>query len=129
MGGFILLARNLSRPSSAHAQSLFAAYVHSHFPDNHTNTASRPLLPPNELLDIVPGNIFVYCFTFHPLRSKVTLFYECLNKGVIKLLPTPDIYIPGKFFDEAAIYYDIHRRNDIVVRRVNTAERRDLFEW
>ena len=94
-----------------------------------TNTASRPLLPPNELLDIVPGNIFVYCFTFHPLRSKVTLFYECLNKGVIRLIPTPDIYVPGKYFDEAAIYYDIHRRNDIVIRRVNTAQRRDLFEW
>ena len=94
-----------------------------------TNTASRPLLPPNELLDIVPGNIFVYCFTFHPLRSKVTLFYECINKGVIRLRPTPDIYVPGRFFDEAAIYYDIHRRNDIVIRRVNTAQRRDLFEW
>lgn len=94
-----------------------------------TNIASRPLLPPNELLDIVPGNIFVYCFTFHPLRSKVTLFYECLNKGVIKLTPTPDIYIPGRFFDEASIYYDIQRRNDIVIRRVNAAQRKDLFEW
>ncbi len=94
-----------------------------------TNTASRPLLPPNELLDIVPGNIFIYCFTFHPLRSKVTLFYECLNKGVIKLFPTPDIYVPGKYFDEAAIYYDIHRRNDIVIRRMNTAQHKDLFEW
>ena len=94
-----------------------------------TNSASRPLLPPNELLDIVPGNIFVYCFTFHPLRSKVTLFYECLNKGVIRLKPTPDIYVPGKYFDEAAIYYDIRRRNDIVIRRVNNAQRHDLFEW
>ena len=51
------------------------------------------------------------------------------QKGVIKLKPTPDIYIPGKYFDEAAIYYDIRRRNDIVIRRVNTAQRRDLFEW
>ena len=94
-----------------------------------TNTASRPLLPPNELLDIIPGNIFVYCFTFHPLRSKVTLFYECLNKGVIRLKPTPDIYVPGRYFDEGAIYYDIHRRNDIVIRRANTTQHRDLFEW
>ena len=94
-----------------------------------TNTASRPLLPPNELLDLVQGTIYVYCFGSHPLKSKVTLFYECINRGLIKLWPTPDNYVPGKFFDEAAIFYDIRRRNDIVIRRVNTAQQKDLFEW
>lgn len=94
-----------------------------------TNTASRPLLPPNELLDMIPGTIYIYCFGFHPLKSKVTLFYECLNKGLIKLVPTPDVYVPGKFFDEAAVYYDIRRRNDIVIRRMDTVQKKDLFEW
>lgn len=94
-----------------------------------TNTASRPLLPPNELLDMVPGTIYIYCFGFHPLKSKVTPFYECINRGLIKLIPTPDTYVPGKFFDEAAVYYDIRRRNDIVLRRVNVAQKKDLFEW
>lgn len=94
-----------------------------------TNVASRPLLPPNELLDMVPGTIYVYCFGFHPLKSKVTPFYECINKGLIKLIPTPDNYVPGRFFDEAAVYYDIRRRNDIVIRRMNVAQKKDLFEW
>ncbi len=94
-----------------------------------TNTASRPLLPANELLDMTPGTIYIYCFGFHPLKSKVTLFYECINKGLIKLTPTPDVYVPGKYFDEQAIYYDIRRRNDIVIRRVNIENKKDLFEW
>lgn len=94
-----------------------------------TNTASRPLLPPNELLDMIPGKIYIYCFGYHPLRSKVTLFYECIKRGLIKLVPTPDVYVPGKFFDESAIYYDIRRRNDIVLRRMDTVAKKDLFDW
>jgi type IV secretion system protein VirD4 len=92
-------------------------------------SASRPLLPPNELLDLIPGTIYVYCFGFHPLKSKVTMFYECVNKRLIRLVPPPDVYVAGKFFDEDSIYYDIRRRNDIVIRKVKETQKKDLFGW
>jgi hypothetical protein len=93
------------------------------------SSVSRPLLPPNELLDLKPGNIFVYCFGHHPLRSNVTHFYKCVRNGAIHLLPTPDNYVAGKYFDEGAIYYDMRRRNDIVIRNVRAEEKKDLFNW
>jgi type IV secretion system protein VirD4 len=91
--------------------------------------ASRPLLPPNELLDLKSGVIYVYCFGFHPLKSQMTLFYECINRRLIRLVPTPDEFVAGKFFDENSIFYDIRRRNDIVLRRSGDTQRKDLFEW
>jgi len=80
------------------------------------NTVSRPLLPPNELLDLQQGQIFVYCFGFHPLRSKVTLFWQCLEAGIIRLAKPPDEWVASKYFDEENIYYDVRRRNDIVIK-------------
>jgi type IV secretion system protein VirD4 len=91
--------------------------------------ASRPLLPPNELLDLKDGVIYVYCFGFHPLKSKATPFYQCINRRLIKLVPTPDEFVAGKFFDETSIFYDIRRRNDIVLRRSGDSQRKELFEW
>jgi type IV secretion system protein VirD4 len=93
------------------------------------STASRPLLPPNELLDLQPGTIYIYCFGFHPLKSKITMFYECVNRRLVRLAPTPDNYVPGKYFDESAVFYDVRRRNDIVIRRVQENQKKDLFEW
>ena len=90
------------------------------------STVSRPLLPPNELLDLKPGNIYVYCFGFNPLKSKVTMFYQCVKNGLVKLYPTPDNWTASKYFDEEATYYDIRRRNDIIIKN---AKRSDVFDW
>lgn len=90
------------------------------------STVSRPLLPPNELLDLKPGNIFVYCFGFNPLRSKVTAFWQCKQNGLVRLFAEPDLYKQSSFFDEQAIYYNIRARNDIVIKR---AGNNDIFDW
>jgi type IV secretion system protein VirD4 len=92
----------------------------------NTDTVSRPLLPPNELLDIKPGNIFVYCFGFHPLRSKVNMFYHCVKNGLVKVFKEPDEFVASKFFDEENIFYDIKRRNDIVLKQ---AKKNEIFDW
>lgn len=93
----------------------------------NTNTVSRPLLPPNELLDLIPGLIFVYCFGFHPLRSRVTLFWQCLKNGLVKTYKEPDVYIASRYFDEENIYYDVRRRNDIVLKKNKKVD--DIFDW
>ncbi|MCL2569652.1 MAG: type IV secretory system conjugative DNA transfer family protein [Firmicutes bacterium] len=90
------------------------------------STVSRPLLPPNELLDLKPGNIYVYTFGFNPLKSKVTMFYQVIKNGLVKLYKAPDEWVASKYFDEENIYYDIRRRNDVVLKN---AKRNDVFDW
>jgi len=90
------------------------------------STVSRPLLPPNELLDLKPGQIYVYCFGFHPLKSHVTMFYQVAKNGLVRLHKAPDTWVASKYFDEEAIHYDIRRRNDIVIKN---ARRADVFDW
>ena len=90
------------------------------------NTVSRPLLPPNELLDLKPGQIYVYCFGYNPLKSNVTMFYQCVKNGLVRLYPAPDEWQASKYFDEEAVFYDIRRRNDIVLKG---ARKNDVFDW
>ena len=91
-------------------------------------TVSRPLLPPNEMLDMQQGMLYIYCFGYNPLRSKVTHFWKCLQNNLIQVYKDPDVYVESKYFDEENIYYDIRQRNDIVF---NTAaqKKNDLFDW
>jgi len=89
-------------------------------------TVSRPLLPPNELLDLKPGNIYIYCFGLHPLKSNVTMFYLCVKNGLVKVFKEPDTYTASKYFDEQSVFYDIKRRNDIVLKQ---AKKNEVFDW
>ena len=90
------------------------------------NIVSRPLLPPNELLDLKPGNIYVYCFGFNPLKSKVTMFWQCAQNNLLQVYKEPDVYVASKFFDEENIFYDVRRRNDIVIKG---GRKNDIFDW
>ena len=87
---------------------------------------SRPLLPPNELLDIKQGTIYVYCFMFNPLKSHVTLFYQCVQNNIVKVYKAEEKFEQSKFFDEEHVYYDIDTRNSIVM---NPKKNNDVFDW
>jgi len=91
-----------------------------------TDTVSRPLLPPNELLDLVSGTVYVYCFTFHPFKSVMTPFWMLLKNGLVKVYKTPDEYVPSKYFDEENVFYDIKRRNEIILKQ---AKKNEIFDW
>jgi type IV secretion system protein VirD4 len=88
--------------------------------------ASRPLLPVNEILDLKPGNAYVYCFGLNPIKTKISLFYQVLQSGLVHVYKEPDTFIQSKYFDEPSIFYDVRQRNDIVL---NTNKKNDLFDW
>jgi len=90
------------------------------------STVSRPLLPPNEMLDNQMGDLIIYCFQFHPFRTKVTPWFKLVQNGLVRLYQNPDEFVQDKYFDEESIFYDISRRNNIVL---NAAKRNDLFDW
>ena len=89
---------------------------------------SRPLLPPNELLDLKPGVIYVYAFLFNPFKSMVTPFWQCLQNNLVQAYkdPNPDKFVASKYFDEEAIFYDVTRRNNLIL---NSAKKNDVFDW
>jgi len=90
------------------------------------SVVSRPLLPPNELLDLQMGNVYVYNFGCNPFRSTVTPFYRLIQNNIVRLYKEPDTFYQSKYFDEEAHFYDITRRNNIVL---NSQKRNDLFDW
>ena len=96
-----------------------------------TQVVSRPLLPPNELLDMKPGQIYVYVFGFNPLRSVINPFHQSVSNNLVVLYKEPDRYVESKYFDEGAIFYDVKLRNDVVFnKRGGSAQAAAAsFEW
>jgi hypothetical protein len=88
---------------------------------------SRPLLPANELLDLQKGTIYVYHFGFHPLKSTVTLFWQCAQNNLLRVYKEPDTFIESKYFDEAAVFYDITRRNSLILNAKKNTN--DFLDW
>ena len=96
------------------------------------STVSRPLLPPNELLDLKTGTIYVYCFGFNPCKSTVTHFWQCIQNNLIQVFKEADTYTESKYFDEENIFYDIVKRNAIVLHKAGSGAqggKADLFDW
>jgi len=91
------------------------------------DVVSRPLLPPNELLDMQMGTLYVYCFGFHPLKSKVTPFYQCVQNKLINIYKEPEKFVESRYFDEDSIFYDIGRRNTIVLHSRGGGA--DFLDW
>jgi type IV secretion system protein VirD4 len=93
-------------------------------------TVSRPLLPPNELLDLKMGNIYVYAFGFSPMRSKITPLFLCVQNNLVQTFREPDVFTESKYFDEDNIYYDISKRNSIVLGgAAGGGNKNDMFDW
>jgi len=90
------------------------------------STVSRPLLPPNELLELKPGDVYVYSFGFNPLRSRMTPFWQCAQNNLVSIFKEPDTFFESKYFDEAAIHYDIARRNTVVL---SAKKNNDFLDW
>ena len=96
------------------------------------SVVSRPLLPPNELLDIKQGTAYIYCFGQNPMKSTITHFWKCVQNGLVTCYKDPDVYVESKYFDEASVHYDITRRNAIVLRGASGGPggaKADLFDW
>jgi hypothetical protein len=56
----------------------------------------------------------------------MTLFWQCVQNGLVQVFKDPDTFMESKYFDEENIYYDITKRNGIIN---NTARKTDLFDW
>ena len=81
-----------------------------------TNTSyqQRPLVYASDLDKIPLGENITKIFQYFPVRSEITPSFK-LKDILFKYGPMETEYIPGKRLNEQAIFYDIKKRNSIVL--------------
>jgi type IV secretory pathway TraG/TraD family ATPase VirD4 len=79
-----------------------------------SNTVSRPLIYPEELdhLDRAKGEAVVNMFSEYSIRSIFTPTYKC---PIYDMKRVPEDFKPSGYLDEKKVYYDIEKRNSVVL--------------
>jgi len=78
-----------------------------------TSMQQVPLIYPSELDKIPLGQNITNNFQQYPCKSIVTPYFKCLD--IYKIGCVPAEFIPGRTFKESDVFYDIKRRNSIVL--------------
>lgn len=78
-----------------------------------TSMQQVPLIYPSELDKIPLGQNITNNFQQYPCKSIVTPYFKCLD--IYKIGCIPAEFIPGRTFKENEVYYDIRKRNSIVL--------------
>ena len=78
------------------------------------NIDSRPLIYPAELGSL-KDELIVSILKQQPLRARFTPSYKPEARKFYDMTPAEEEFVPPKLFDEHGIYYDIKRRNQIVL--------------
>lgn len=78
-----------------------------------TSMQQVPLIYPSELDKIPLGQNITNNFQQYPCKSVVTPYFKCLD--IYKIGSIPAEFIPGRTFKESEVFYDIKRRNSLVL--------------
>ncbi len=78
-----------------------------------TSLQQVPLIHPSQLDKIPLGENITNNFQQYPCKSIVTPYFKCLD--IYKIGAVPAEFIPGRTFKESEVFYDIRRRNSIVL--------------
>ncbi len=78
-----------------------------------TSLQQVPLIHPSQLDKIPLGENITNNFQQYPCKAIVTPYFKCLD--IYKIGAVPAEFIPGRTFKESDVFYDIRRRNSIVL--------------
>ncbi|MBQ8451156.1 MAG: type IV secretory system conjugative DNA transfer family protein [Clostridia bacterium] len=78
-----------------------------------TSLQQVPLIYPSELDKIPLGQNITNNFQQYPCKSIVTPYFKCTD--IYKIGSIPEEFIPGRTFKDSEVYYDIRKRNSIVL--------------
>lgn len=83
--------------------------------NSSTNTQLQtvPLIYPSDLDKIPLGDNITKIFQSYPVRSVITPYFKCTDVYKIGTFPQP--FVPGRRLNEQEVFYDIRRRNKIVL--------------
>ena len=76
--------------------------------------AQAPLFYASDLDKIPLGENITKIFQYFPIRSTITPAFELKNK-IYKYGEMETPFVPGRRLNEQAIFYDIKKRNSIVL--------------
>ena len=83
-----------------------------------TNTTTQlqtvPLVYPSDLDKIPLGDNYTKIFQNYPVKSHITPYFKCTDLYKIGKYEMP--FIPGRRLNEQEVFYDIKKRNSIVLR-------------
>ena len=80
----------------------------------NTNLQEVPLIQPSDLDKIPLGQVIVKCFQNYPVKSVITPYFKCTD--VYEIGGLPEEFRPGRRLNEQEVFYDIKRRNQIVLK-------------
>lgn len=78
-----------------------------------TQLQEVPLIQPSDLSKIPLGEVIVNVFQQYPVKSVITPYFKCTD--VYKIGGIPEEFRPGQRLNEQEVFYDIRKRNDIVL--------------
>lgn len=78
-----------------------------------TQLQEVPLIQPSDLNKIPLGEVIVNCFQQYPVKSVITPYFKCTD--VYKIGSIPEEFRPGRRLNEQEIFYDIRKRNSIII--------------
>lgn len=78
-----------------------------------TSLQQVPLIHPSQLDKLPLGQNITNNFQQYPCKAVATPYFKCLN--LYKIGAVPSEFIPGRTFKESEVFYDIRKRNSIVL--------------
>jgi len=82
-------------------------------PSTNTQLSTVPLVYPSDLDKLPLGQNITKMFQYYPVRAMITPYFMCKDIYNIAMFPQP--FIPGRRLNEQDVFYDIKRRNKIVL--------------
>ena len=79
-----------------------------------TSLQQVPLIHPSELDKLPLGQNITNNFQQYPCKATATPYFKCTN--IYKIGAVPAEFIPGRTFKESEVFYDIRKRNSIVLQ-------------
>lgn len=78
-----------------------------------TQLQEVPLIQPSDLSKIPLGQVIVNVFQQFPVKSEITPYFKCTD--IYKIGGIPEEFRPGNRLNEQEVFYDIRKRNAIVL--------------
>jgi type IV secretion system protein VirD4 len=78
---------------------------------------NRPLIYPYELGQLPNGTAIVKIFQVNPIKTELTPWYKTPQFDKRKAV---EVYVPSRYLDEQAVYYDIAVRNKKFMKNVSS---------
>ena len=107
------VSSNFSTSAQPHGDSVKSSTNKSSGTNTSTNLVNVPLISPNELDHLKPFEVVINSYGHYSMR---TIFTPTYKNPDYKFTPSPAGFVITKPFDEVGTYYDIKKRNKIVLK-------------